>query len=127
MRPDRRVHAALASVMLTAAWAYPAPTGLVGVQAGGVLLGAGWLALHASQRMLVGVRTAWTLRSDEIWRCPHALARPVFRIGGLIVIAASIAAPAVPGRTTEAVPLTTLAVLPAASYVFAVHERRRTP
>ncbi|MEW6322978.1 MAG: SdpI family protein [Acidobacteriota bacterium] len=118
-------HAALASVILAAAWGYPAPTYIVGVLVGGVLLTAGWLAPQVSQGWVVGVRTPWTLRSDAVWRRTHAMARPVFLLGGLIVIGAAIAAPAAVGRIIGAVLLTSAAVLTAASYAHSVQERRK--
>lgn len=37
----------------------------------------------------VGVRTPWTLASEEVWRKTHRLAGPLFVIAGLLAIASS--------------------------------------
>lgn len=51
------------------------------------------------KNFFVGIRTPWTLASDEVWTRTHRLGGWLFVIGGLIIAAAGLVAPAhlVPG------------------------------
>jgi len=67
----------------------------------GVALGVYWIVLaqvlpRVRRNPFIGIRTAWTLTSDENWARTHRLASVTFTLGGLVaVIAALAAAPAV--------------------------------
>ena len=37
----------------------------------------------------VGIRTPWTLASEEVWRKTHRMAGPLFVVGGLVALAAT--------------------------------------
>lgn len=58
-----------------------------------ILLGAMWLALAAilprtRRNPIIGIRTAWTLSSDENWARTHRIASYSFLVGGLLSLAA---------------------------------------
>ncbi|MGH7283665.1 MAG: SdpI family protein [Polyangiaceae bacterium] len=58
-----------------------------------VLLGMMWLALAAilprtRRNPIIGIRTAWTLSSDENWARTHRMASYTFLVGGLLSLAA---------------------------------------
>ena len=58
-----------------------------------VLLGAMWLALavilpRTRRNPVIGIRTAWTLSSDENWARTHRIASYSFLVGGLLSLAA---------------------------------------
>jgi uncharacterized membrane protein len=67
----------------------------------GVVLGLFWIVLaqvmpRVRRNPFVGVRTAWTLSSDENWARTHRFAGWTFTIGGLIALFAALSgAPAV--------------------------------
>ena len=46
------------------------------------------------KNFFIGIRTPWTLASDEVWRRTHHLGGWLFVIGGLIIAAAGLVAPA---------------------------------
>lgn len=68
-----------------------------------ILLGAMWIALavilpRTRRNPLVGVRTAWTLSSDENWARTHRFASYTFLAGGLLALGAGlVGAPAAVG------------------------------
>jgi hypothetical protein len=43
----------------------------------------------------IGIRTPWTLASDEVWRATHALGARTFIVGGIVAIAAGFLGEAV--------------------------------
>lgn len=58
-----------------------------------VLIGIGLLFMFLGNSMnkirfnyTMGIRTPWTLASEEVWRRTHRLAGPLWLIGGIIVI-----------------------------------------
>lgn len=61
-----------------------------------ILLGAMWLALAAllprtRRNPILGIRTAWTLSSDENWARTHRIASYSFFVGGLLSLAVGFA------------------------------------
>ncbi len=90
-------------------------TGAVGMGASlGVVLGALWVGLGLVMPRLrrnpwMGVRTPWTLTSDENWARTHRVAGASMAIGGLVAIAAaalgSAAVPIVAVVASALVPL----------------------
>lgn len=61
-----------------------------------ILLGAMWLALavilpRTRRNPILGIRTAWTLSSDENWARTHRMASYTFLVGGLLSLAAGFA------------------------------------
>jgi uncharacterized membrane protein len=67
----------------------------------GISLGVYWIVLaqvlpRVRRNPFIGIRTTWTLTSDENWARTHRFASVTFTIGGLVaVIAAVLASPAV--------------------------------
>lgn len=67
----------------------------------GLALGAYWIVLaqvlpRVRRNPILGIRTAWTLTSDENWARTHRFASATFTLGGIVaVLAAILAAPAV--------------------------------
>jgi uncharacterized membrane protein len=62
----------------------------------GLAMGVFWVVLaqvmpRIRRNPFVGVRTAWTLSSDENWARTHRFAGWTFTIGGLVAIVASLA------------------------------------
>jgi uncharacterized membrane protein len=62
----------------------------------GVAMGIFWIVLaqvlpRVRRNPFVGVRTAWTLSSDENWARTHRFAGWTFTVGGLIALFASLA------------------------------------
>ncbi|MBO9608349.1 MAG: SdpI family protein [Paenibacillaceae bacterium] len=41
---------------------------------------------------MIGIRTPWTLASEEVWRRTHRLGGPLFMIGGIVAIAVTLLA-----------------------------------
>ena len=61
-----------------------------------ILLGAMWLALAAilprtRRNPVIGIRTAWTLSSDENWARTHRMASYSFLVGGMLSLAVGFA------------------------------------
>lgn len=88
---------AMQSIIL---WAALNPAATVGA-ALALALGLFWVVLglvlpRVRRNPFVGVRTAWTLASDENWARTHRFSSDAFCLGGLVAIAAALAhAPAV--------------------------------
>ena len=70
------------------------------------------------KNFFVGIRTPWTLASDEVWMRTHHLGGWLFVVGGLIIAVAGLVAPAhlVPGILI-AVVITVSLVTVGGSYV----------
>lgn len=47
---------------------------------------AGYLIGHAKPNWFVGIRTPWTLESDEVWEDTHKLGETLFKIAGFIAL-----------------------------------------
>jgi uncharacterized membrane protein len=56
---------------------------LVLVAVAGLLYAAGVLLDRAEQNWFVGIRTPWTLASEEVWDRTHAVAAPLFKLTAL--------------------------------------------
>jgi uncharacterized membrane protein len=60
----------------------------------GVFIAAiGFLIPRAAPNWFIGIRTPWTLTSDESWRRTHKIGGPLFIALGLIMAASSLIAP----------------------------------
>lgn len=55
--------------------------------AGALFIYLGFLVGHAKQNWFVGIRTPWTLSSEQVWKKTHALGGNLFKIAGIIAIA----------------------------------------
>ena len=90
-----------------------------------ILLGAMWLALAAilprtRRNPIIGIRTAWTLSSDENWARTHRIASYSFLVGGLLSLAAGFAGG--PGVAFAVVVAVASALVPAVySWAIAKH------
>ncbi|AGN01849.1 hypothetical protein L593_09520 [Salinarchaeum sp. Harcht-Bsk1] len=60
------------------------------VATGGFLAYVGLLMRHAEPNWFVGVRTPWTLSSEEVWRRTHALAGWLFALAGVALAVAGV-------------------------------------
>lgn len=61
-------------------------TALVLAAAGVLFFYVGVVLEHAKQNWFVGVRTPWTLSSDEVWQRTHALASRLFKLSGVLAL-----------------------------------------
>jgi uncharacterized membrane protein len=50
----------------------------------------GEMISEAEQNWFIGIRTPWTLSSEEVWRRTHARIAPMFKVSGLIALAALV-------------------------------------
>jgi uncharacterized membrane protein len=53
-----------------------------------LFIGVGRMLRSARRNYFIGIRTPWTLASDEVWRATHALGARTFTVGGIVAIAA---------------------------------------
>jgi uncharacterized membrane protein len=51
-----------------------------------LFVGISFLIENAKRNFFIGIRTPWTLSSDEVWEKTHKLGAWAFRIGGALVI-----------------------------------------
>jgi uncharacterized membrane protein len=51
---------------------------------GGLFYYIGVLAEHAERNWFVGIRTPWTISSDEVWKRTHERAAPLFKLAGVV-------------------------------------------
>lgn len=51
-----------------------------------LFIGISFLIEKAKRNFFIGIRTPWTLSSDEVWEKTHKLGAQTFRIGGALVI-----------------------------------------
>lgn len=59
---------------------------LVPLLVGGLFIVIGFILPRAKSNFFVGIRTPWTLSSDDVWRRTHRLAGVLFPIAGLLVM-----------------------------------------
>ena len=53
-----------------------------------LFIGIGRMLRTARRNYFIGIRTPWTLASDEVWQATHALGARTFTVGGIVAIAA---------------------------------------
>lgn len=46
----------------------------------------GFLVQHAERNWFIGIRTPWTLSSDEVWKKTHNLGGKLFKIAGVLIL-----------------------------------------
>jgi len=63
---------------------------------GGLLIVLGNVMGKARYNYVVGVRTPWTLSSEQVWDRTHRLAGPWMMIGGALIVLAALLLPATP-------------------------------
>lgn len=51
-----------------------------------LFIGISFLIENAKRNFFIGIRTPWTLSSDEVWEKTHKLGAWAFRIGGALVV-----------------------------------------
>lgn len=54
-----------------------------------LFIGISFLMEKAKRNFFIGIRTPWTLSSDEVWEKTHKLGAWAFRIGGALVVIVS--------------------------------------
>jgi len=59
---------------------------IIPVLVGALFFFMGWMLPRAKSNFFVGIRTPWTLSSDEVWRRTHRLAGVTFPIAGLLIL-----------------------------------------
>jgi len=47
----------------------------------------GFLLEHAEQNWFVGIRTPWTMSSEQVWKKTHAIGGVLFKITGIVTLA----------------------------------------
>jgi uncharacterized membrane protein len=93
-------------VVLAAALDWALPVNRLMIAAGGVVFAAIGNQLGKSRSMyLIGLRTPWTLASEEVWIRTHRLAGKLMVVGGVAMVAAALVAlpPALLGALVAAV------------------------
>jgi uncharacterized membrane protein len=63
------------------------PNLIVPLLAGALFIYLGFLVEHAEQNWFVGIRTPWTLSSEQVWKKTHVLGGKLFKIAGFIAMA----------------------------------------
>ena len=71
--------------------ATPAPAHLM-AGVGVFLAVVGNLFGKVTRNFFIGIRTPWTLASDQVWERTHRFAAPVFVLGGVLLAVASLSA-----------------------------------
>ena len=69
------------------------PTRLVFVLVGAMITIAGGQLGRLRSNFMIGIRTPWTLASDQVWQRTHRLARWPAMLAGLVIVLAALAAP----------------------------------
>jgi uncharacterized membrane protein len=59
---------------------------LVLLAAAGLLYYSGVLVTHAERNWFVGIRTPWTLSSEEVWRRTHILGGRLFKLTAILTV-----------------------------------------
>ena len=102
MTPFQRVYptlvAAIAGLMLyVTTFALATATGATMPAPGRLLAGVGVFLVvignflgKVTQNFFIGIRTPWTLASDRVWERTHRFAGPVFVLGGVLLVVASL-------------------------------------
>jgi uncharacterized membrane protein len=52
-----------------------------------LFVAVGFVLEHAERNWFVGIRTPWTLSSDDVWRHTHDRAAPLFKFAGIVALA----------------------------------------
>jgi uncharacterized membrane protein len=63
------------------------PNLIIPLPAGALFIYLGFLVEHAEQNWFVGIRTPWTLSSEQVWKKTHHLGGKLFKIAGIIAMA----------------------------------------
>jgi uncharacterized membrane protein len=89
-----------------------------------VVLGVTWFALgqlmpRTRRNPLIGVRTRWTMASDENWARTHRVAGLAFTVGGLVAIIAA----AIPSMAVAVIAILASGAVP---IVWTMREKRKT-
>jgi uncharacterized membrane protein len=75
---------------------------------------------------LMGVRTPWTLASEDVWIRTHRLAGKLMVAGGLLIVAAALLAPAPERLTALLIAVVSLSAAVPIVYSFLLWRRERT-
>jgi uncharacterized membrane protein len=111
--------AALHLVVLANGVGWPVPVGkLVPAGVGLLFVMLGNYLSRVQPNWFLGIRTPWTLSSDQVWRKTHRIGGAFFVIGGIGMVAAAFVPPAMVFPVLIAI-VTLVAVVPVVlSYVF---------
>lgn len=113
------------AILLAASGVVSGPDRVIAVALALLLLLPGNFMGRLRPNWFVGIRTPWTLASDEVWRRTHRLAAALMVGGGLLLLPLSLLLPA-PRAVLVAVAVTLLATLgPAAWSYFAWRDTRK--
>jgi uncharacterized membrane protein len=62
------------------------PNVTVPIGTGLLFIGAGILCENAKRNWFIGIRTPWTLSSEQVWDKTHRLGGKLFKIAGVIAV-----------------------------------------
>ena len=62
------------------------PNAIIPVAIGVLFIYIGWMLRRARRNFFVGIRTPWTLMSDEVWDKTHRLGGVLFMLAGLVTL-----------------------------------------
>jgi uncharacterized membrane protein len=96
------------------------PAGLMGLMVGALLVLIGNYLGKVRKNFFIGVRTPWTLASDEVWLKTHRFSRWLFVLGGVAI--AILGFVSADSTTAIAVVISTLVVVPV-GYSFVLYKR----
>lgn len=102
-------------LMLANAIGYDVPFGSIDPLVVGIIfMILGNYMPQVRSNFFIGIRTPWTLSSDEVWKKTHRAASKIFFFGGLAMILATF----VPGYWKEAVLFSVIAFTVIAPYIY---------
>lgn len=102
-------------MMLLNAVGYEVPIGSIGpIVVGIIFMVLGNYMPQVRSNFFIGIRTPWTLSSDEVWRKTHRAAARIFFFGGLIIMATIF----LPAFWKEAIFIAIIAVTVIAPYLY---------
>ncbi len=115
------------AILLAASGVVNGPDRVIAIALALLLLLPGNFMGRLRPNWFVGIRTPWTLASDEVWRSTHRLAAGLMVGGGLLLLPLALLLPA-PQAMGVAIAITLVATLgPAVWSYFAWAKTRKTP
>ncbi|NKE07001.1 SdpI family protein [Mesobacillus selenatarsenatis] len=111
-------------LMLANAMGYDVPMGSIGPLVVGIIfMILGNYMPQVRSNFFIGIRTPWTLSSDEVWKKTHRAASKIFFFGGLAMILATFA----PVHLKQAILFSVVALTVVAPYIYSYVLFKRKP
>lgn len=102
-------------LVLASAIGFDVPMGSIGSMISGIIfMILGNYLPHVRSNFFIGIRTPWTLSSDEVWKQTHRAASKIFFFGGFVLIIATF----IPGYWKEAIFFIVIALTVIAPYIY---------